>query len=96
MQAGNITPHIKVKIYFNLPQFSVTKIVTWNFIWMTPISLYGATLGIDLLIESLLNPKFSEHVIKSDYGPLKYSSELIVYFGKYSFKDLNTEVNTPK
>ena len=29
-QAGNITTNLKVKIYFTLPELSMTKIVTWN------------------------------------------------------------------
>ena len=29
-QAGKITTNIKVKIGFNLPELSATKIVTWN------------------------------------------------------------------
>ena len=30
-QAENITTDQKLKIYFTLPEFSPTKIVTWNF-----------------------------------------------------------------
>ena len=33
-QAGNITTNMKVKIYFNLYEFSATKIVTWNVMWV--------------------------------------------------------------
>ena len=29
-QAGNIATNIKVEIYFTLPEFSATKIMTWN------------------------------------------------------------------
>ena len=30
-QVGNITTNLKVKIYFTLPEFSVTKKLMWDF-----------------------------------------------------------------
>ena len=30
-QSGNITPNLKVKVYFTLPALSMINVVTWNF-----------------------------------------------------------------
>ena len=53
-------------------------------------------LGRDLLIELVLNLKFSENVIESDGGPFNGSTTPMVDLGKYIYKDLNTGEITPE
>ena len=53
-------------------------------------------LGRDILTESGSNIKFSEHIIKDDYGPFKGYTTPMVDLGAYEFKDLNTEKVTPE
>ena len=71
-QAGNITTHIKVKIYFTLPELSATKIVMLNFHMDDSINgIYDMILSRYILTALGLNLKFSNCVLKEDYGPLK-------------------------
>ena len=50
VQAGNITTDYKVKIYLTSPDFSVTKIVTWDFhVAEFAKSSYNVILGRYLL-----------------------------------------------
>ena len=60
-------------------------------------SRYYIVLGRNILTVLLLNLKFSEHVIKSDYVPFFFKSTAPkVDFGPYQFKYLNTGENTPE
>ena len=87
MQSVNIITNLKVKIDFTSPELSAMKIVTWDFqVDDSAKGRYGMILGIDLLKPLGLNQKFSEHVIKSYYGPLKGSSAPMVGMGTYEFK----------
>ena len=71
-QAVNITTNLKVKLYFTLPALSATNVVTWKcHMGDYTKGRYNMILGRDLLTKLGLNLKFSEHVIKSDDGPLK-------------------------
>ena len=64
-QADNNTTTLKVKIYFTLPEFSATKIVTWDcHVDNFDKGRYKILLGQDILTALGLNLKFSEHVIK--------------------------------
>ena len=47
-------------------------------------------LGRYILTQLVLNLKLSDHVINSDYGPFKGSTEPMVDFGMCEFKYLNT------
>ena len=70
-QAGNITTNLKFKIYFTLPELRATEIMMWNcHVDDSANHRYDMILGRDLLKELGLNPKFYEHVIKVDGGPL--------------------------
>ena len=51
---------------------------------------YDMILGIYLLIDLVLNLKYSDHVIESDGGPVKGYLAPMVDLGMYEFKDLNT------
>ena len=68
-QAININTNLKVKTYFTLPEFSETKIVTWDcHVYHSAKGRYDMMLVIDTLIVLLLNIKFSERVIEADDG----------------------------
>ena len=96
-QAINITTNLKFKVDFNLPTLSATNILTWNcHVGEYSKSRYDMILGRYLLIELLLNLKFSEHVIEADDGPFKGSTTPMVNLGKYIFKYLNTGKFTPE
>ena len=58
--------------------------------------IYDMILEQDILIELVLNLKFSEHVIEADDVPFKGSSTPIVNLGTYIFKDLNEGGNKPE
>ena len=44
---------------------------------------YGMILGRDILTESGLNFKLSDHIIEADDGPFKGSTTTMVNFGTY-------------
>ena len=69
-QAGKFTTPKKVNIEFFLPEFSVTKIVTWEcHVNEYTISRYEMILGRDLLTALGLDINFSENVIIGGEGP---------------------------
>ena len=71
-QACIITTNLKVKIYLTLPEFSATKIVTWNcHADDSTKGRYYMILGRDILTALVLHLNFSEHVIEAYYGPFK-------------------------
>ena len=95
-QAGNITTNLKVKIDFNLPEFSLKKIVTCDFHVNDFFkSRYDMTLGRYILTALGLNLKLSEHISEADDGPLKRSTTPMIELCTYEFKDLNTGKITP-
>ena len=53
-------------------------------------------LGRDLLTYLGFNLDFSEHVIKADYGTLKYYIIPMVDLGRHEFKSIITEKITPE
>ena len=57
---------------------------------------YEIILGKYIFIDLRLNLKFSDHVIKSDYGPLKWSKASMADLGTYEFRVLNTGNVTPE
>ena len=63
-QSGKFTTPKKVNIYFLLPEFSATKILTWKF-HMDELnnSKYHMILSIDLLTALILDLKISNNVI---------------------------------
>ena len=49
-QARNVTTKIKVKVYFTLPAFSATNVVTWKFrVDESSEGRYDIILGRDIL-----------------------------------------------
>ena len=96
-QAGNITNNHKVEVYFTLPALSAKNVMTWKYhVYDSSKGRYDMILGRDILIELILNLKFSEHVIKSGDGPFKGSTTPMVDLGTYRFKDLNPGKITPE
>ena len=90
-QAGSIATNLKVKIYFILPELSAAKSVMWTcHVYESAKGSYDMILGRYLLKYLGLNIKLSDHVTKSDYGPLKGSSALMINLGTYEFINLNT------
>ena len=66
-QDVNITTNLKVKLYFTLPAFSDTNVVTCKcHVDDSAKGGYGIILRRYILIELGLNLEFSEHVIKAD------------------------------
>ena len=57
--------------------------------------IYDMILWPDILTKLGLNLKFSDHIIKSDDGPLKGSTTTMVDLGAYECKYLNTSEITP-
>ena len=69
-KAGNITTNLSVKMNFNLPELSATKMVMWNcHVAESAKGRYDIILGRYLLTGLGLNLKFSEHVIEEYDGP---------------------------
>ena len=96
-QAGNIATNLKVEVYFNLPVLSAANHVTWKcHVDDSAKGRYDMILGRDILIELRSNLRFSDHIIKADYGPFKGSKIPMVDLGKCEFKDLNIGKITPK
>ena len=96
-QDGNITTNHRVKVDFTLPALSATNIVTWkSHVDNSANGRYDMTLGRHLLTELGLNLKLSEHVIKTDDGPLKGYTTLMVDLDMYVLKVLNTGKITPE
>ena len=95
-KSGSITTNLKVK-YFILPELSQMKIVMWGFhVDDSSKGIYGMILSRDILTALGLNIKFSNHVIKSDYGPFKGPMAPMVDMGTYAFKYLNTGKISPE
>ena len=57
---------------------------------------YNIILGRNILELLLLNLKLSEHIIKSDDGPLKVSVAPVVDLGTHEFRNLNRGKITSK
>ena len=75
IQAGSIITNLKVNIDFTLPEFSATKIVTWNCHVDDSINgRYDMILGRYLLTTLGLDIKPSDQVIKADDDPFKGST----------------------
>ena len=96
-QTNNITTNLKVQIDFTLPELSEKIIVTCDFhVDDSAKGRYDMILGRYILKALGFNVKLSEHDTKSDYGPLKGSSALMINLGTYEFINLNTGKYTPK
>ena len=77
---------MRFKIYFTLPEFSATNILTWNcHVDDSDKGRYDIILGRYILTALGLNLKFSEHIIEAYYGHLKGSTAPMVDLGKYEF-----------
>ena len=90
-QASSITTNLNFKIYFTLPDLSVTKIVTWN--WYVDDSdkyRYYMILGRDILKSLVFNLGLYYHAIEKNYRPFKGSTTYTVDLVSYEFKYLNT------
>ena len=71
-QSGDFTTNMKVKIDLTLPEFITTVIVMWEcHVYDSAKGRYDMILGIDILIELLLNIKCFEHAIEAGDGTLK-------------------------
>ena len=95
-QNGSIKINMKAKIYFTLPELSVTKIVTWIFhvngsTWVR----YDMILGRDLFTALGLNIKLSDYVIEPYYVYFQGSTAPVVGLVTYAFKNINTGNVTP-
>ena len=91
IQAGNITPNLKVKVYLTLLTLSATNAMTWKYhVDHSPKGRYDMLFGRGILIYLRLDLNFSDHVIKATDGHLKGSKTPMVDLGTYEFKDLNT------
>ena len=96
-QAGNITTNIKVKVNFTLPALSTTNVVMWKCHVHDSAKGRHNIILVQYLLKRLgLNLKLSEHVLKADSLPFKWSTTPIVDLVTYIFKDLNTEKITPE
>ena len=85
-QAKNITTNLKVKVYFTLPAVNVMNAVMWKCHVDDPDKgRQDMILVQGILTESVLNLKFSEHVIEDDDGPFKGSTIPMVYLGTNEF-----------
>ena len=59
-----------MNIYFLLPEFSATKIVTWKFhVDESTNGIYDTILGRDLLTALGLDFKFHDKIVISGKGP---------------------------
>ena len=95
-QVGDIITKIKVKIDFTLPEFFMTKIVTWEcYVDYSAKVRYNMILGRYLLRELGFNLNFSKHAIEGGDRPLKGSTPPMVDLGPYKFKDLIAGKITP-
>ena len=90
-QAGNITANLKVEVDFTLPEIIATNVMTWKYyVGDSNKGRYDIILGRDLLTELELNLKWSDHINKVDYGPLKGFTASMVDLCAYEFKYMNT------
>ena len=81
---------MKVRIDYNLPEFSATKIVMWEcHMDESAKGRYDMILGRYILTEVVLNLKHSKHAIKSGDGPLKRSTAPMIDLVMQKFKDLD-------
>ena len=77
-KAGNITTNTKVKIYLTWPEFSATKIVTWNCdMYVSDKGMYDMILSKDILTALWLNIKLSDHMTNANDGSLKGSTPMV-------------------
>ena len=96
-QAVSVTANLKVRIYFNLPELSATKIMKWNCHMDDSAKVrYDTILGIYILTALGLNLKFSDHVIEADDGNFKGSTAPMFDMGNYEFKDFNAGKIAPE
>ena len=96
-QVVNITTNHKVKIYFTLPEFSATKIVTWDFhVDKSTKSRYAIILGRYLLASLGLYLELFYHYIKGDDRMFERGTAPMVNLGTYEFKNLDTGKITHK
>ena len=94
---GNITTNLRIKIDFDLPEFSATKIVMWNFhVENSTKSRYGMILDRYLLILLRLDLKVSYCVINGSDGPFERCRAPMVNSGMHLFKILNKSKITPE
>ena len=86
IQARKFTTSKKANVYFFLPKFSVTKIVTWKcHVGNSANGRYDMILGRDLLTAMVLDIKFSENFIIGREGIYKGCSEPMVDVSNYYF-----------
>ena len=64
---------------FSLPEFSMTKIMTWDFhVNDSAKGIYDMILSRYILTALGLNLKISPHIFEVDCGPFKGSTTLII------------------
>ena len=78
--AVNISANLKVKIYFTSPEFSATKIVTWEcHSYDSNKGSYNKILGRDILTALGVNLTFYKPNIKGCDGSLKWSTAPMIF-----------------
>ena len=85
-----------MKVDFFLPEFSVTKIVTWKcHVDKSTYSRYNVILGRDLLTALGLDLKFSERLIIVGEGPYEGFSSPMVDVRNDEFKSITNKTVKP-
>ena len=88
-QSGKFTTSKKVNLDFCLPEFSATKIVTWEcHIRESTNSRYDMILGRDLLTALVMDLKFSDNIIIGGEGPYEQFSAPMVDGSNYYFNSI--------
>ena len=84
IQAGIHTTNLKVKIDFTLPEFSATKISTWEcHVDDSAKWRYYTILGRDTLTTLGLNIYFFKNAIEPGDKPLKWPTAPMIDLGTY-------------
>ena len=92
-QAGKFTISKKVDVYFCLPEFSATKIVSWKFQVDNQTNSRYYMIIVRYLINSLgLDFKFSENIIIGGDGPYQGCSAPMVDLSHYEVKSLTDKM----
>ena len=96
-QAAKFTSSRKVNVYFQLPDFSATKIVMWKcHIYESTTDSYSMILCRYLLTALGLYLKFPENIIIGGEGPYEECLASIVEVINYKFKYLTYKIVKPE
>ena len=96
-QAGKFTTSKKVDVYFCLPEFSATKIVSLKFQVDNQTNSRYYMIIVRYLINSLgLDFKFSENIIIGGDGPYQGCSAPMVDLSNYEVKSLTDKMVKPE